>query len=92
LSDNDIFARLAAIVRRTFRLADEAAISPEMSSLDIDGWDSLSHSILIMEVEEEFEVSLALDRVYELSDIGELASLIRSTLEAKSQNSQSSQI
>jgi acyl carrier protein len=79
IEEDKIFSRLCAVVRRTFRLADGTPIGPETTSSDIDGWDSLSHSILIMNVEDEFSIVLDSDRVYRLSDIGELAGLIRST-------------
>jgi acyl carrier protein len=51
-------------------------VSAATTSADIDGWDSLSHSILIMGIEEQFGVELPMERAFELHDVGELMDLI----------------
>jgi acyl carrier protein len=73
------FERIARIVRTTFRLPSESPLLPSTTSEDIDGWDSLTHSILIMSVEEEFEIELPFDRVFTLRDLGDLAELVQAT-------------
>lgn len=76
---DDIFERVATVVRSTFRLSATAPILPTTSSVDIDGWDSLSHSILIIGIEDEFALELPFERVFALNDLAELATLIRET-------------
>ncbi|MDE2483314.1 MAG: acyl carrier protein [bacterium] len=61
----------------TFRLTDDAVVTRATTSLDVDGWDSLSHALLIMNVEEAFGTELPLERTYELADVGELVDLLR---------------
>jgi acyl carrier protein len=78
---DDVFAGVSAAVRGTFHVPDEIPITPRTTAGDIDGWDSLSHSILIMRVEEALEIELPLDRVYDLADVGALAELVRSVRE-----------
>ncbi len=80
---DDTFARLANVVRRTFRLADDVPVVALTSSADIDGWDSLSHAILIMDVEDVFSVTLPLERVFAVQTLGELADLVRVTSERR---------
>ncbi len=80
--NSDILEPLCAIIRSTFGQAD-AEITRETVALDIDGWDSLSHTFLVLAVEERFGVKLPSDRVFELSDVGELADLVA---EAKAQS------
>lgn len=77
----DLFERVRQVMVRTFRVSDATVIGPETSSADIEGWDSLSHSLLIMNVEEEFGVDLPFDRVYELQNVGELVDLLRETVQ-----------
>lgn len=78
--NEEVFTRLREVVRRTFAAANRVEIERSTTSADIDGWDSLSHSILIMNVEDAFGVDLPLDAVYSLVDLGALADLIESAL------------
>jgi acyl carrier protein len=75
----DTFERLRAVVCRTFPAAASVDVQRSTTSADIAGWDSLSHSILIMNVEEEFGLDLPLDAVFELDDLGDLADLVDAT-------------
>ncbi len=78
-SADDDFAHLAKVVRETFHAKPHVAVTPGTTSADIDGWDSLTHSVLIMRVEEEFGVELPFDRVFDLENLGALAELVRVT-------------
>lgn len=73
---NDTLSRLQRIFDRTFPAAGRVRIGSETSAADVEGWDSLSHALLIMGVEGEFRITLPTDRVYELNDVGELVTLI----------------
>ena len=73
-----ILARVEAVMRQVFSLPGEYKVTDATVASDIDGWDSLSHSILIMKIEEEFAVDLPMERVYEVNDVGELVELIAS--------------
>ncbi|HVA26691.1 MAG TPA: acyl carrier protein [Candidatus Baltobacteraceae bacterium] len=64
-----------AIVR-AFALRNGESIGRDTTSADVAGWDSLSHSLLLMAVEEQFAIDLPLDRVYEAQNVGELVDLI----------------
>ncbi len=83
MTDDDIFERLAGVVRETFHVLPATRVLEETTSADINGWDSLSHAILIMRVEEEFGIELPIERIYSLENVGELAELVRSTLEER---------
>ncbi len=75
MTDDATLQELAAIIRRTFRQPG-LEIARETTAMDVDGWDSLSHTMLILQVEKSFGVRLPADRVHELEDVGELADLI----------------
>lgn len=77
MTGEPVFDRIQKVVIETFRVPAGIAINRETTSADIDGWDSLSHSLLIMNVEEAFGIDLPFDRVYELQNVGELADLVQ---------------
>ena len=70
-----LFTRLTGVICDVFQCPD-VPITRETSSLDIDGWDSLSHTILLLRVEKEFGVRLPLDRTRTIANVGDLADLI----------------
>ncbi len=69
--------RLQQVMRNVF-FNDQLEIAPSMTALDVDGWDSLSHSMLLLDVEQEFSIELDIARVSACRDIGELISYIDS--------------
>jgi len=71
---DEIFAKLSNIIRDTFD-APDAEIAPDTIAIDIPGWDSLSHTILILTVEERFGVHFVPGQSFE--NVGELADAIR---------------
>lgn len=73
--------QLTEIFRDTFQ-DDGIEIHPDMSSKDIDGWDSLMHVSLMMNVESEFGVRFTSSEVAVLKTVGELIDLIRTKQEA----------
>ncbi len=80
MTEAETLERVRAVMIETFRLRDDVVVTRETTSLDVDGWDSLSHALLIMHVEEAFGTDLPLERTYALANVGELADLIRETL------------
>ncbi len=68
--------QVAVVMRRTFRLTESISIGRETTNLDVPGWDSLSHALLIMGIEEEFGLTLPLEKMYDLANVGELVDLI----------------
>jgi acyl carrier protein len=68
---------IAEIIRETFEQPN-AVIDRETTALDIPGWDSLSHTILMLRVEEQFGVTLPED--IEFRDVGDLADTIAKRL------------
>lgn len=77
MSDEDSrLERIAKVMRGVFGLPATFAVTRSTSSADVAGWDSLSHSLFVLGVEDEFGVDLPLDKTFELRDVGELADLV----------------
>ena len=75
-ADTEILRRIGRAMRQVFSLPEGYVPLRTTTSADVNGWDSLSHAILMMKVEDEFGIELPLDRVYSLKDVGELADAI----------------
>ena len=80
--NDETFAKIKAIMIKTFRLPEDAEIGSATTAADVEGWDSLSHAVLIMNVEEAFHTELPLERVYAVKDVGELVNLVREVASA----------
>jgi acyl carrier protein len=66
---------IAAIISRQFQ-TPLSSVTRETSAYDVDGWDSVSHVYIILEVERVFQVTLPEVRVFQLENVGELADLV----------------
>lgn len=74
-----IFEKLSAIFRKIFN--DEAIVlSPELTANDVANWDSLTHMLMIGEVENEFSIKFKLKELGKLDNVGSLITLIKSKL------------
>ena len=71
---DDVLEDLGDLLREVFNVPD-AVITANTVAQAIPGWDSLSHTMLIVSVEEKFAVKMP--QGCELANIGELADLIR---------------
>jgi acyl carrier protein len=75
----DVFERLTGIFRKVF--SDESLeINDELTANDVDGWDSLTHMLLITEVENSFKVKFRLKDLNKMRNVGDLADIILSKL------------
>lgn len=79
IEQSETLDRIAGVMRQTFVIPGGLAISRATSSVDVSGWDSLSHSLFILAVEDEFGIDLPIDKTYEMDNVGDLVDLIAST-------------
>ena len=61
-------------------LEDEIEISEETSAADIEGWDSLTHIILIVETEKKFNVKFNSKEISNWKNVGEMILSIESKI------------
>jgi acyl carrier protein len=50
----------------------------ELTAAQVDGWDSLTHMIIITEIEKSFQIKFKLKELNKLSNLGSLIELIQS--------------
>ena len=61
-------------------LEEEVSIKEEYSSDDIDGWDSLTHIMLIVEIEKNLQVKFLSSEIVSWKNIGEMIDCINEKL------------
>lgn len=71
----DTLARINAIFQEVFQ-DDELQVGRETSAKDVEGWDSLTHVTLLVNVEKAFGIRFTSSQVAGLKNVGELADLI----------------
>ena len=76
----DLLQQTAGVMRAHFRVSEQTHIGPETTSEDLPGWDSLSHTLLILAIEEHFGIELPPERTFDLENVGALVALIQETL------------
>jgi acyl carrier protein len=82
MSLDAIYQKLTDILRDVFD--DDALVArPDLTAPEVDGWDSFAHLRLIFTVEKAFGVSFAASQISALKNVGELAELVRSRVDAK---------
>ncbi len=59
-------------------LIDRSSITPDLRREDIEDWDSMTHLVLISDIEEEFGVSFSDEQIAEVMSVADLITLISS--------------
>jgi acyl carrier protein len=67
--------RLNAIFRDVFD-DDRISITDHTTAADVEGWDSLTHITLILNVEREFRIKMTAAEVGSLKNVGQMIDLI----------------
>jgi len=60
--------RVKHLVATLFNI-DEASLTPASSTADIAGWDSMGQLMLILELEQQFEIQIPPERAEKLTSI-----------------------
>lgn len=75
----DVKAQLQEIFRDVFD-DDEIELFDEMTSADVEDWDSLSHINLVMRIEKEFGIKFTVDEITNTENVGQFISIIEKKL------------
>ena len=82
MTKDAIQEKLQSVFRDVFE-DDDLSIDRDSSAETVDGWDSLMHVSLMINVERVFGVKFSTTQVASLKDVGELVDLIESRLAGK---------
>jgi acyl carrier protein len=72
----EIEERVRSIIAETFDVS-ESDITNETVRFDIDGWDSLSHTILMVRLQRHFGINIPEEVAGNVRNVGELTEAIR---------------
>ena len=75
----EIVVKLSSIFQKIF--ADNSLVlSDKMTSTDVKGWDSLTHMLLITEIENVFSIKFKLKDLVKMHNVGEMINIISTKL------------
>ena len=74
---NQITEKLTKAFHKTFE-NDSLKLTDEMTASDVDNWDSLTHMILIGEVEKLFDIKFKLKELNKMHTVGDLITIVAS--------------
>ena len=76
MTDAELYAGLSDIFRKVLD-DDNIVLTPEMTAEDVEGWDSMNHIFVVVEIEKRFGVKFQAAEMEELKNVGDLAALVR---------------
>lgn len=78
----DILNEVNQIFKRIFE-NESIVITLETTAEDIDEWDSLNHTIMIVEVEKHFGIKFKLREVMGFKNVGDLCRTVKIKMDEK---------
>ena len=76
---NEIIGRLTEIYRTVFN-NNSLILTNELTANDVEQWDSLSHMLLIAEIENKFAIKFKLKDLNKMRNVGDMIEIITSKL------------
>ena len=70
-----VINQLTPVFRKIFN-APDLVITDEMTANDVEGWDSLSHMLLIADVEAAFSIKFKLKELNKMRNVGDMIDII----------------
>lgn len=82
MENNELYGQLKAIYC-TILKKDNVDLTEETTAADIDGWDSLTHMILMDSIEKHFSIKFKLIEIMKFNNVGDMVACIQKKLAAK---------
>jgi acyl carrier protein len=76
MTDPELYAGLNEIFRQVLD-DDTIELAPSMTADDVEGWDSMNHIFIVVEIEKRFGIKFQAAEMEDLKNVGELAALVR---------------
>lgn len=75
MENNQIYNHLTSIFRTTFN-NDALNLTHDLTANDVENWDSLTHMLLITEIESFFSIKFTLKELNKLRNVGDIVEII----------------
>ena len=72
---DSVLSRLTPLMQECFD-NDDFVATPELTAVDVPGWDSLTHVRLMLTIERSFGVKFSAAEMSSFENVGELAAAI----------------
>jgi acyl carrier protein len=79
MNNNHILEALTRIFRDIIE-NHELVLTPELTADDVEGWDSLNNTLIITEIQKQFNIKFTLPEVLKFENIGDLLATIEEKL------------
>jgi len=79
MNTDKILATVAHTIQTTLN-AGPIAINRQTRALEVRGWDSLSHTLILSSLEEAFQCELPLEQFFRTKNVGDLVDLLAEVL------------
>lgn len=79
MTKNNIYIILNDVFREVFD-DEDIFVAETTTAKDIEGWDSLTHIMLLSAIEEEFNIHFNMKEIQNLKNVGEMASIIEKAI------------
>ncbi len=76
MNNATLLVQVAEVLRKTFPFAAAVEITAQTTADDVDGWDSLSHALFVMNIERAFALRFGPADVIDLENVGDLVRLV----------------
>ena len=80
MTREEIIEKLTTIFHDVFG-DDSIVLRDDMTSADVENWDSLTHMLMIATVENEFGIKFKLKELNKLKLVGDLVSIVESKVQ-----------
>jgi acyl carrier protein len=75
MNREEVFQQAREVMARTFGVPPESIVETTRAD-DVEGWDSLSHLIVLTGIERRLNVKLPLTEAYAAQNVGALVDLV----------------
>ena len=72
---NEILTQVNGVFKKVFKHTN-ISVDMDTTAGDVQGWDSLNHTVMIVEVEKHFNMKFKLREVLGFSNVGDMVRLI----------------
>lgn len=81
MTDPELYDALNQVFRQVLE-DDTLVLTPETTADDVEGWDSMNHIFIVVEIEKRFGIKFQAAEMEELKNVGELTALLRQKVAA----------
>lgn len=76
MTNEEIKASIREIIIKVLK-HDNFVLEDKLTAADVDGWDSLSHMMIIAEIESKFDIKFKLKELNKMNNFGDLVDLVK---------------